>query len=715
MKRILFAITWLFIVLFQVHAQEGMWLLTQIGHLDLMKKGLQIPVEKVFSQDHECIANAVVQMGGGTASFVSGDGLLLTNHHVAYTAIQRSSSAGQDYLTNGFLAVNRNEEIQAPGYTIRLLIDMKDVTAEILDAVKGITDPTEKNNTINQKITRMTDLLEQGKEDIRASVVQMYNGRQYIQFIHKILKDIRIVYAPPSSIGNYGGEVDNWMWPRHTGDFSFFRAYVAPDGTGKEYAPGNVPYHPKVWLKVAPGFLKDGDFTFVIGYPGQTTRYRSSTSVYWNEHYNYPFTVKNFREIIALADELTKDNREAQIKVASLTKGLANAMKNTQGKLDGMRKASFYEKKLAFEKEFIAWANSRPDTKAKYGDILLKEKEEYKVLAKTKERDQIFGNLQGLAGTPLSVAQQAIYVAQQREKAEADRDPGFSEETVTQISDGLEFTYANYFGPFDKAMMLRTLRMANDLPAGQRITGLEYIFTNPSVSVSQFVDDAYKTSKLLDKDYAKTLFHMSQAGLKALHDPFIDLAFGIDPMAEEITKTNQTFAYNVIELRKVYLDGLYEWKGTGMYPDANGTIRFTWGRVKGYKPADAVWYEPFTTFGGMVAKNTGEDPFDAPAGLVDLYLKKDFGRWADPELKDVPLAFLNQGDITGGNSGSPVLNARGEIVGVAFDGNYEAMIGDWQYDEALQRCISVDIHYVLYITEKIGKAGFIADEMGIGQ
>jgi hypothetical protein len=699
----------------QLNAQEGMWLLSQINQLDLNKKGLQIAVADVYSKDKASISDAIVQLGGGTASFVSKDGLLITNHHVAYTALQRASSVNSDYLVNGFLATNRNDEIKAPGYRARLLTEMKDVTEEILDAAKGINDPTEKNKKINEKIAKMTDAISKDKDDIEASVAQMYNGRQYMLFVHKVFKDIRIVYAPPSSIGNYGGETDNWMWPRHTGDFSFMRVYCAPDGSGKEYAAGNVPYHPKVWLKVAKDFLKDGDFNFIIGYPGQTTRYRSSTSVYWNEHYNYPFAIKNFREIIDLCDQLTKDNHEGQLKVASLKKGLANAMKNYQGKVDGMKKTHFYEKKLEFEKEFVKWANSQPGTRAKYADILVKEKNEYKVLEATKDRDNVFGILQGLSGTPLSLAQQIIYFAQEREKPEGDRDPGFSEKAVDQTIEGLDDAFSNYFEPVDKALMVRTLKMAETLQGSQRITGLEYILSNDAKSVEQFVDEAFKSSKITDINYVKTLFKKSTKELQALNDPFIDLAFSIDPMATEIQNTTRTFGDNVTELRKVYLDGLFEWKGMGMYPDANGTKRLTWGKVKGYRPADAVWYDPFTTLEGVVEKNTGEEPFDAPASLVDLYNKKDFGRWANPAMKDVPVAWLNQCDITGGNSGSPVLNAKGEICGVAFDGNYESMISDWQYDYALQRCISVDIHYVMFITEKVGKAGFLLEEIGVGR
>jgi hypothetical protein len=711
MKRVTLAFFLLFVFVIGLKAQEGMWLLNQIGQLDLKKNGLQIPLEQVYAPGKPCVANAIVQLGGGTASFVSKDGLLITNHHVAYTAIQRTSSVNSDYLKNGFLATKKSDEIKAPGYQARLLLEMKDVTAEVTAAGKDASDPSDRVKKISKKIKEMTAAIEKGKEDMEASVSQMYNGRQYMLFVHKVFKDIRIVYAPPSSVGNFGGEVDNWMWPRQTGDFSFMRVYVAPDGTGKAYAADNIPYHPKVWLKIAQTFQKDGDFNFIIGYPGQTTRYRSSTSVYFNEHYNYPFTVQNFQEIIDLADQLTKGNREGQLKVANLVKGLANVMKNYQGKLDGMRKTHFYEKKLEFEKEFEKWANSKPETKAKYGDILAKEKNEYKAIEKTKERDNVFGLFQGLAGTPMSIAQTLVYFAQQHDKPEGERDPGYTEEAIQQTIEGLEFTYANYFESFDKALTLRALEMAKKLPADQRITGVEYIVNDPSKSLQQWVDDAYKTSRLMDKSYIPDLFKKSEKELKALNDPFINLAFSIDPMANEIQEINQKFGNNVTEIRKVYMDGLYEWKGTGMYPDANSTIRFTWGKIKGYKPADAVWYYPFTTTEGMVAKATGKEPFDAPQALVDMCNKKDFGKYADPAMNDVPIAFLNQCDITGGNSGSPVMNARGEIVGVAFDGNYESMISDWQYDYNLQRCISVDMHYVQFICDKYGKAGFLLEEM----
>jgi hypothetical protein len=696
-------------------AQEGMWMLTQIGQLDLAKKGLQIPVESIYSPGTPALCNAVLQLGGGTASFVSPDGLIITNHHVAYTAVQRASSTSSDYLDNGFLAKDRASEIQAQGYQANLLTEMKDVTGDVLAAAKGISDPVEADRKVNARIAEMTSPYEKEGSDMQAVIVPMFNGKQYIQYLYKVFKDIRIVYVPPLSIGNYGGETDNWMWPRHTGDFSFLRVYVSPDGKGVEYNAANVPYKPRIWLKVAPAGNKEGDFNFIIGYPGFTTRYRSSTSVKWNMENNYPFAIKNFQEIIALLEELTKNDPAGKLKVASTEKGLANVMKNYEGKLEGMKKTGFLQKKLNFEKDFMKWADSNPETKAKYSDILSKEKAQYVVLEKTKDRDNVFGLLSGLSGTPLSVAIQEYYIVKEREKPESEREPGFSERNVDEFTEGLTYAYADYYEPVEKALMARTLTLAAALPSDQRITGLEYVYSNPSQTVTGFVDESFSRTRMKDADFAKGLLKKSSKEMEAMDDPIIQMAVHLYPMSQEIQKTSEVFAANVTALRKEYLDGLYAWKGTGMYPDANGTIRFTWGPVRGYRPADAVWYDPFTTLLGVVAKNTGVVPFNAPPELVSLYEKKDFGRWADPVLKDVPVAFLNQCDITGGNSGSPVMNAKGELIGVVFDGNYEAMISDWQYDYALQRAISVDIRYVLFITSKFGHAGYLLDEMGVAQ
>ncbi|NQV03571.1 MAG: S46 family peptidase [Bacteroidia bacterium] len=713
MKKTLITIFCSIVLVVSGVAQEGMWLLNQIDQLNLTKAGLQIPITEIYNPGEPAISNAVVQLGGGTASFVSPEGLLLTNHHVAYTALQRASDVQSNYLTDGFLAREKSNEIQAPGYEARILVEMKDVTDAILQSAKGIDDLEARDRKIDEASEAITKKIEDETPDADARVVAMYNGKQYFLFVYKVLKDIRIVYSPPLSIGNYGGEIDNWMWPRHTGDFSFLRAYAAPDGTGAAYSEENVPYKPEIWLKVAQEPIEPGDLTFVVGFPGSTTRYRTSNSAAWNLTENYPFSIENFSSIIALAEELTIDDPAGALKVANLSKGLANAKKNYQGKVDGMTKTNYVERKKKFEKEFMAWVNSTPETKAKYGTILNDIKAQYVVIKKTKDRDNLLGMFQGLAGTRTNVAFYAFLIATENEKPEGERMPGFSQRLIDNLANGLQYTYNDYYESFDKALLIKALKQVNGLPEGQRIESLDYVFNQPDGSVEIFVDEAYKNSKLNDLEYVITLLDKSTDELKALNDPIITMMANLYPYIEENREMNNTFGTIVIDLRKQYIDALYEWKGSTLYPDANSTIRFTYGPVKGYSPQDAVWYEPITTLQGVVEKNTGIRPFDAPEKLIKLYETRDFGQWADPELKDVPIAFLHRCDITGGNSGSPVMNARGEVIGVCFDGNYEAMISDWQYDYEIQRTISVDIRYVLFITEKFANAGFILKEIGV--
>ena len=585
MKRLWFTLVTMFVMVLTAGAQEGMWLLNQIDQLNLKENGLEINTVDIYNPGKPALANAIVQLGGGTASFVSPDGLLLTNHHVAYGALQRVSEVESNYLKDGFLARDRAKEIQAPGYEARILIEMEDVTHKILKEVKGVEDLNERDKIINETISKWTTKLEKDKSDLDARIVSMFNGRQYILFKYKVLKDIRIVYSPPLAIGNYGGEIDNWMWPRHTGDFSFLRAYVNKDGEGVPFSEDNVPYHPEIYLKISQGNLEPGDLTFIIGFPGSTTRYRTSNSADWNLHDNYPFSIKNYQEIIDIAEELTADDPEGQLKVANLCKGLANVKKNYQGKVDAMNKTKFVEKKKAFEKEFLAWANSNPDTKEKYGDLLNQIQDLYKLLAKTKDRDNILGLFQGLAGTVPDGAYYAVLVASERDKPEEQRIPGFDPERFkTNIINGMEYAWKDYYEPFDKAMLIRTLEQVKELPKGQEMSNLNYIFEGPYGSVEGFVEQAYSNTKIKDPEYFAGLLDMSVEELKATEDPFIIMMLNIYPYMESYREINNTFSTQVVDLRKQYIDGLYGCKGGKLYPDANSTIRFTYGPLKGYRP-----------------------------------------------------------------------------------------------------------------------------------
>jgi hypothetical protein len=711
MRRILPAVLLLITLAAPVTAEEGMWLLSQLEDLDLKSKGLEIDIAEIYNPEKPALVQAVARLGG-TAELVSAGGLLLTNHHVAYGAVQRASTGGTDYMTNGFLAVTRDEEIQAPGYSATILKEMKDVTGEILAGTGEIADLVARDKAIETRIRAMVDAIEEGHEDISAKVTSMYNGKQYILFVNQRFDDIRVVYVPPMSIGNYGGDIDNWMWPRHTGDFSFLRIYMAPDGTGRKYHEDNVPYRPPVWLKVATEPLQEGDFTFILGYPGSTRRYRTSYSVEYSQNHIYPSLISQFQECIDLLQEVGKESEEVATRAAGLDKGLNNGMKNFQGNLDGMLRTGFVDKKRRFEQQLMEFIEADPERKAQYGDVLDGIKAVHDEMRASREHDDVMGDFGFLAGTLASIANELYYTVQEREKPEGERDSMFSERDVERAVSRLHFRYMTYHDSIDRALLRRTLDRVKALPEGSRIAGLSYIFEDYE-SIDAFIDQALAKTKLKDVEHVRELYGKTVAELDASDDPFLVLARHLYPEQEQLRKIGEERTARLDELRRRYIDALWAWQGSKLYPDANSTIRLTYGEVAGYEPRDAVIYRPFTTLSGVLEKHTCEEPFNVSDELFALHKAGDYGQWADPVLKDVPVAFTHRCDITGGNSGSPLLNARGELVGIAFDGNYETLPGNWQYDTELQRSISVDIRYVLFITEKLAGADHILREMGL--
>lgn len=715
MKKILFSLIVMLCICPFVFGEEGMWQLSQVKNLELEKKGFEIDLTNIYIPGKPCLAQAIVNLGGGTGGLVSPNGLMLTNHHVAFGAVQRASTQGTDYITYGFLAQTPADEIEAPGYSARILEEIKDITPEFSNCEK-MKDPIEREKASELKIKEIKEKIEKGKKDISAEVGKMHNGKQYILFVYKRYDDVRVVYVPPAAVGNYGGEIDNWMWPRHTGDFSYMRIYMAPDGTGRPFDKGNVPYKSKYWLKIAPDGLKKGDQTFVLGYPGRTTRYRTSSDVADSLYHNYPLRIKYFKEVIDVLEGFEKDSQVAGAKVAGLKKGLYNVMKNYQGNVDGMTRTNFVQQKIDFENQFMAFLKKDEKLYKKYGNVPEKIKEKYASMAKYESLADVYRFVlarMALNGTVFSTAQRAYYTAVQRSKPVKSQDPRFSEKDTVRWVERLQFNYMSLYEPADNVLLKKWLKWADQLPAEYRLKGLDEILKTSGKTIDQWVDDAYKNSKLNDVGVAKSLFNKSLKELDAMSDPFIDLAKRLYPVEEAFREKDREDNAILEELRKNFIDALYAWKGSNLYPDANGTIRFTYGAVQGYSPRDAVYYEPFTTIKGMLEKDTGQEPFDMPAGLKELYAKKDFGQWKHPGMDDVTIAFTHTVDSTGGNSGSPVMNTKGEMVGILFDGNYEAMTCDWQYDIALQRTISVDIRYVMFITEKLAKAHSILKELGL--
>jgi hypothetical protein len=693
-------------------AEEGMWKLDQLDLLNLEGKGLQIEVKDIYSPDGNCLADATVLLGGGTSAFVSPNGLMLTNHHVAYGGVQRASTQGTDYLTNGFLARSYDEEIQAPGVEALVLQDVRDVTDEVLKAAKGVKDVVKRQRAIDKKIQAMTAAIEKGSDDVEARIASMYNGKEYQLYVYKRIEDIRVVYMPPMAIGNYGGEIDNWMWPRHTGDFAFARAYVSPDGVGRKYDSENVPY-PTTWLRVSTGDLDPGDLAFTLGFPGSTSRYRTHYSAaYWYE-LDLPKSIQRYEDGMAILDEAGKDSPEAAIKVAGFMKGLANVHKNFEGMLAAMTACDFVKEREREDQELTAFINSAEKTKKQYGDVLSRIGELYEIQRAKKDHDDALELFGRMAGTLTSVANNVVYAVKEREKPDKERDPNFSEDDLERQISRLDSRYMSYYEHADKMLLKYALEKAAGLPDETRIKGLDYILKDPGKSIGQWVDDIYDGTKLADLNHTKPLFHKTSRELEASDDPLIHLALAIYPENDARRHEDERFGAELSELRKKYGEALSLWKGGIVYPDANRTMRFSCGTIKGYKPRDAVSYSPFTTLEGVMEKDTGEEPFNAPPKLKELYAARDFGRWEDPDLGDVPVAFLVDCDGTGGSSGSPVLNAKGEMIGIAFDGVMEARLGDWKFDPAVAREICVDMRYVLFVTDKYAGADYLLKEMGV--
>jgi hypothetical protein len=713
-KKVIAIILVSFVLMVVVRAEEGMWLLSQIKDLKLEQKGFQISADEIYNYDKPAIANAIVWLGNCSASFVSGEGLLLTNHHCAYGALQRNSAKDSiDYIKNGFLAGNRSQELPAIGQNAYVLESVKDVTAEVVASAKDIEDIAEKEKAIEQKIAQLEKAAEGDREDLLCQVATMYNGKQYIQYLFKKYQDIRIVFAPPEAIGKYGGEIDNWMWPRHTGDFTYLRVYQAPDGSGAKYSPDNVPVKPNNHLKIAQTDLKDGDMTFILGFPGRTMRYRTSYSSDWNLNRNYIPSIKEFQEILSVIENLSRDNQDAAIKLANFDAVFNNVMKNYQGNVDGMKKSNFIAKKRAFEQELVDFLKSKRKLQKQYGDVLDQIGAQYALIEKSYDYDWALDTFQGYGiGVLYRLASKAYDVARERAKPEAERKPEFSEKKVRESIGRIDDAYLGFYEPFDKAMLNRALTKAAALPEEQRIVELDYILKSES-GIEGWIEDAFQKTGLKDATYVKAVYDKSAEEIEALGDPLLDLAVRLYEPQDQKYERDKVWNAKIKNLRGEYIDALYAWKGKNLYPDANSTMRFTYGAVRGYSPTDAVYYQPFTTLKGVLEKNTGVEPFDAPAKLAELYQKKDYGSWMDPELNDVSVCFLCLGDITGGNSGSAVMNARGELIGLAFDGNYEAMTSDWLYDLEIQRTIAVDIRYVLFITEKFAGADYLLKEMGL--
>lgn len=701
-----------------VRADEGMWIpaLLQRNEADMQAMGMKITADDIYSINHNSMKDAVVLFGGGcTGEIVSEQGLLLTNHHCGYGWIQKHSTVEHDYLTDGFWAMTPEEELACPGLTAIMLKNMVDVTDRVLENITDETSDEERAVIIKKHIK---SIIEEAQKDTEyeLSVESFYLGNQYFLMYNKVFKDVRMVGAPPSNIGKFGGDTDNWVWPRHTGDFSIFRIYVNKDGKPAEYSEDNVPYKPDYHFTISLKGVEKDEFTFVFGYPARTNEYLPSVAVNQEANVIYPVVVDLRTQILDIYNKYQERDPKVRIQYASKHAGLGNGWKKWMGVIEGIRSFKGIEKKKAFEEAYINWCQ---ETRARM-----------KYMHALRDFDTVYAEYEKyrMATTYLTEAGLSIelldFAANFAKLAEVTK--GTPQEEIDELINDLRQTSAaffkDYYQPIDEEVAVKMLKVyIEEQPANFRPTILNDIETNYNGEVQDYVKYLFAKSILTSEEKVNKLldeFKVSKAKKLAKDPAVVAVNSMMDFYVENIMPKSRECNNRINNLRRVYMEGQMKmipevFPERNLYPDANFTLRVTYGKVGGFKPKDAVTYRHYTTLDGIMEK---EDPniydYVVTDRLHELYDKKDFGRYADKD-GTMHVAFIAGNHTTGGNSGSPILNAEGQLLGLNFDRTWEGTMSDLVYDPSICKNISVDIRYVLFLIDKYAGCTRLIDEMTI--
>jgi hypothetical protein len=688
-------------------ADEGQWQPHQLPQLksELKRIGITIPAESLADLSKHPMS-AIVSTGGCSASFVSPDGLVVTNHHCGYSAIQRNSTPEHNYIVNGFLAQTRAQELPGGPNTLVYVTEKVDnVTDRVLKGLAANLSGKERHEQVENRIKALIAECETDKA-YRCSVPAFHRGLEYYRIKQLMIRDVRLVYAPSTHLGDFGGDVDNYEWPRHVADFSFLRAYVGKDGKPADPSPDNVPYKSKDFLVVSAEGLKNGDPVLLAGYPGRTSRYRLPSEIRFARDVDYPAKVESITADLSVIAAATMGNPNYDVRYANVVKSANNVLKKTRGLLDGFGRKDIAAIKDIQDAEFRNWYKQHgtgsktmlAELDAVIGADMAGSREEY-ALSEATHSDL------------LKSARTLYKLALERQKPDAQREAGYQERDLSFIKARLTRLEQSFVPSVDQARYAAALNRYARLDPKTRPQGLDGVLPSPNA-----LDALYKNTQLADTGKRLAWIGKDPDAFRKSDDPFIQLAVRMQDAAGAVEEHRKEVDGNLERVIPQYMAAVIAWKkslGKPVYPDANSTLRVTYGTVSAYSPRDGVTKGPFTTVEGILEKATGKEPFIAPAALQDAIKAKRYDVFKDPVLGTVPVNFLSSADTTGGNSGSAVMNKRGELVGLNFDSTYESITKDWYFDSAITRAIHVDIRYMLWVMKQVDHADNLLKEMTI--